>query len=403
MNCKPRRTMDILLFFIICLFHSAFGFDLSWQIEKKMQMPSAVSSQLICHFNDTIYFIGGRTITNHTFTATNTIYVFDTTNNTFQAIRTTLPTNGAYFASNYICGDTSIYMFGAATNNYASGGQVWIFDIQTRTVTNVSFPSYEDQVSLPCTALNPRTQSIFIVGGITSNHTVSDQVLQFDMTRNTFINASYSAIPKPLYGSMCHVINNSTDAMLLVLGGETEDTSSANIFVYGIDNDQWIKLGLLTEPRSFTRAIYDEDLNCILVIGGGSSSNDSFLNTTDVFYVSNYSVQPAFGDELPNTIEFNTVSQYEDRVFVWGGYGIISQNQSDLMVETRENLNTIFVFDVLQHEKNKTWTYVIVIAGSCCFMLCCGCSAYLLCVKREKINKPSIISHASINYHKYSK
>ena len=101
--------------------HSTFSFNISWNEEKTIKMPMPISSQLTCHLNDTL-FIGGRVDKSNTLTAIDTIYMLNTSNNTFEKIAS-LPGN-AYFASNYICDNDSIYMFGPATDDESIQKQV---------------------------------------------------------------------------------------------------------------------------------------------------------------------------------------------------------------------------------------------------------------------------------------
>merc|ERR1712154_271821 len=209
-----------------------------------------------------------------------------------------------------------------------------------------------------------------------------------------------------LYGSMCHVVNDTNingteqakDAILLMIGGETErNYGSSNILEYNISFDKWTEIGIngtLTQSRSFTKSIYDQKNNFIWIVGGGSSSNDSFLNTTDIFYVSNYSVQAAFDDTLPNKLEFNTVSRHKDNLFVWGGYSLLTingSNGSNHSQQTKGNLNKIFVFNIPDNkDSNKTLYSIGIVIGGCVFMLICGCSAYCLCARRKTQDESGI-------------
>eukprot|EP01084_Bolivina_argentea_P122862 217726_1 len=371
---------------------TTFAFNLTWKTEKSIQMPLTVSSQLVCDLNDdTIYFIGGNTTTDNTFTSTNNIYIFNKTNNTFQKSSTTLP-NNAYFASNYICNNRTIYMFGAGGNTNA--GQLWILNIDTQKITNIPFPTNADQVSLPCTSINEQNNSIYIIGGINNNNSVSNQILQFNFTSNTFINTSYTPMPMKLYGSMCHILNNtdingtknSKHGILYVIGGESDTTSNKNIYQYNISSNIWKQIAILKEARSFTKSIYYEKDNFILIIGGGSHINKQFTNTTDVFYIGNYSVIQAFGDELPYEMEFNAVSEHKNKIYVWGGYAMVNG--------TKKNVKEIVLFDLPGKDKSFTWKTIGLIVGGMILMLCCGGCAYLLCGR----SKPDQEDDNAINY-----
>ena len=93
-------------------------------------------------------------------------------------------------------------MFGPATDDNSADGKVWIFDIISQQLTDISFPSDADQVSLPCTIKNEHDQSIFIIGGKKqSSGGASTQILQFDYTTNTFLDSNISSMPKALYAS----------------------------------------------------------------------------------------------------------------------------------------------------------------------------------------------------------
>merc|ERR1712154_439146 len=119
-------------------------------------------------------------------------------------------------------------------------------------------------------------------------------------------------------------------------------------------------------------------------MGGGGS------NTTDIFYVSNSSVLSAFGDDLPYDPLYNTVSSYEDKIFVWGGF-----------IESEEkNVNEIYVFDFgNDDDKKTTWTTIGIVVGICVLMFCCGCTAYALCGRNPKTGQDMTAYKASgINY-----
>ena len=80
----------------------------------------------------------------NTLNSTNDIYLFNTSTSTYSNITTKLPGNAAFFASNYICHNESIYMFGPATDDNSADGKVWIFDIVSQKLTDISVPSDAD-------------------------------------------------------------------------------------------------------------------------------------------------------------------------------------------------------------------------------------------------------------------
>ena len=144
--------------------------------------------------------------------------------------------------------------------------------------------------------------AIYIVGGKINDNSASDQTLLFNYTTNKFrtitnttnaTNVAFASMPKPLYGTMCHFVNNtningtkgSKHGMLYVIGGE----GNKDILQYNISSNEWIIIGgnaTLNQIRSFTRSIYFEDSteDFIFVIGGGSPLTHSFSNATDILY-----------------------------------------------------------------------------------------------------------------------
>ena len=111
-----------------------------------------------------------------------------------------------------------------------------------------------------------------------------------------------------------------------------------------------------------------------------------------IFYISNYSVKPAFGDNLTYQLEYNAVSEYEDKIFVIGGLTKING--------TDENSNKIFTFKLPDDgKKDTTWTTIAIISGTCGFMLLCGFISYLACARSKKVEE----TQNPINYANLSK
>lgn len=393
------------------ILQNVLSFDIKWDKENNIKMPIPLSSQIVCNLNDTIYFVGGRKTMNEKLTAIDDVYMLNKSNNTFVQIAK-IPQN-AYFASNYICHNDSIYMFGPKTDDGSGAGQLWIFNLTNYNTTIISFPKDKDPVSLPCIVKNSTVA--YIAGGQKkSDNSASNQLLLFNYTNNKFINITLQTMPIPLYAQMCHMINNtkingtknSKNAIIYAIGGINDDINNKDIFQYNTTSDKWSKIGgnaILNYPRSYTKTVYAEDSkeNFIFIVGGGSPSQNtennstdySFLNSTDLFYVGNYSIERAFGHNLTFSIEYNTVTKYDDKLFIWGFYAESNG--------TKQNYPQIFTFKLPNHSKEvSTWVTIGIIAGTAGFMFICGCISYIACARSKKSQQ----ENQSVNqYQKYSK
>jgi len=387
---------------IASLLLPGLAFNVSWTLEHSLTLPSPRSSPLACHVNGTLYVMGGRQNLSHSL---DDIYVYNSTNQTFLKLPISLP-QSAYFVSNYMCLDRFIYMVGVGTSDIDRDAYVWIFDTITYNFTSVTLPDNVDAVSLPCVVHSEQQQSLFIIGGLmnygNASH-ASQQMLQFNYSTQQFVNASFAEMPSGVYGAMCAMVNGTAmngttseapHAVIYVFGGEPADTTNDSIVVdrrqiyqYNLTENVWTDLSAtanirLTQPRSFGRAIYDERANIILLIGAASPWNRTlFTDSTDIFYVHNYSVLTAFGDRLPYKLEFNTVSREGDYVYVWGGYREVSI-QNDTAVVYNDS-DKVFKFALPKSEKSHTWTILAIIAGFCGLAVIGGFLAYCLCGRSD--------------------
>lgn len=109
--------------------------------------------------------------------------------------------------------------------------------------------------------------SIYVIGGFTSNEEITDIVEMFNSSSNSW-NQDIAPLPIPLH----HAVANSYQGKIYVIGGYTGDWIPSNkLFIYDPSSNSWIEGNPMSTPRGSPNANF---VNGILyVIGGDLDDN----------------------------------------------------------------------------------------------------------------------------------
>ena len=241
-----------------------------------------------------IYLFGGNGSS-----MSDTIQVFDTTNNTIQTLSTKLPTT-TYGIDTAVVG-TKIYLIGGTY----LGDKVLVFDTTNNTIQTLS-------ITLPHTMGNCGTAAvgtkIYLFGGTNTRNMI--QV--FDTTNNTI-----QTLSTKLPDGVTHIAAAAVGAKIYLFGGHIGSNSALNkIQVFDTTNNTIQTLSAKLSMEEYFIAAAAVGTKIYLFGGNGSSMSD----TIQVFDTTTNTIQ-TLSTKLPTAAYGIGTAAVGTKIYLFGGLG----------------------------------------------------------------------------------
>ena len=226
-------------------------FDISTNtIQKTINTNNAIYNTCIAAVGTKIYMFGGSQYADGSGTNSNTIRVFDTTNDTIQTLSTTLPEKKA--ASNAVTVGTKIYIFGGSTENsrgsIISVNTIQVFDTTNNTIQTLSTTLPVAAYFIAAAAVGTK---IYLFGGQTGNgHFELKNINQF--TVNVPLSSNDIIVTQEYYSRTFKVMKAPTEvevACKYVYKGDQNLAKFIDAYLY--DGANWVNVN--TGDFTFTK------------------------------------------------------------------------------------------------------------------------------------------------------
>lgn len=218
--------------------------------------PVKGSSSVGVAVGSKIYVFGG----NDSSAYVNTIYTFDTSNNAIQKLSTTLA-NAMTDIGCAVVG-TKIYLFGGTVGS-ANTDIIQVFDTTNNTIQTLATKLPSVAKGVTCAAVGSK---IYLFGGEMQFFSNLKTINVFDTTDNTIETLS-TTTPNALYNYSCAVVGTN----IYLFGGSTAFGGSNMIYVFDTTNNEIVTLSA-TLPHS------GQKIGCVafgskIYLFGGQGSN----------------------------------------------------------------------------------------------------------------------------------
>ena len=243
-----------------------------------------------------IYLFGGNGSS-----MSDTIQVFDTTNNTIQTLSTKLPTT-TYGIDTAVVG-TKIYLIGGTY----LGDKVLVFDTTNNTIQTLSITLPHTMGSCGTAAVGTK---IYLFGGTNTRNMI--QV--FDTTNNTI-----QTLSTKLPDGVTHIAAAAVGAKIYLFGGYVGSNSALNkIQVFDTTNNtiQTLSAKLSMEEYFIAAAA----VGAKIYLFGGLNRGDSKLNKIQVFDTTTNTIQ-TLSTKLPTAAYGIGTAAVGTKIYLFGGLG----------------------------------------------------------------------------------
>ena len=202
----------------------------------------------------------------------------------------------------------------------------WVYNPITNIWDTTSFSYFPDDAQWPCAVSDPRTNIIYIIGGIinteNSNHgeIVLGDVLAYNYTNSGsgWIQLNYTRMNTPRFDGSCIYANDS----IYYFGGQDQDVNILNtIEKYSINENKWYTLNAtLKYGRTGNRNVLINNDTGILIIGGTGNNVNEFLNSVEYFDIKSETIISSLETEMKyNRDSAGAVTFIDDKIYVFGG------------------------------------------------------------------------------------
>jgi DNA-binding CsgD family transcriptional regulator len=229
-----------------------------------------------------------------------------------------LPTGRASFALTSVSYEGKRYLYAIAGEiDSTVSDQVVRYDLTTNTWASLS-PKPTAVDSVQAVVIGNR---IYVPGGRTASGAITDALEAYDPQHDRW--AKLKPLPQPRSAYALAVI----EGKMYLFGGWDGSTYRGEVWQYDPDKDDWTVRTAMPTPRAFAVAAVVE--NAIYVLGGENSSgrqtvNERYIPSDDLGSGTPWSTKLP----LPTPAEHMAVASINDQLFVLGGTG----NTNDLMI-----------------------------------------------------------------------
>eukprot|EP01094_Clydonella_sp_ATCC50884_P023098 TRINITY_DN544_c0_g1_i4.p1 TRINITY_DN544_c0_g1~~TRINITY_DN544_c0_g1_i4.p1 ORF type:complete len:359 (-),score=103.68 TRINITY_DN544_c0_g1_i4:358-1284(-) len=178
-----------------------------------------------------------------------------------------------------------------------------------------------DHVMIVTNDANGPTMRAFAGGSYPSDFLYNNFV-NFDVNALKWSNGTASGtLPPPMNGHAAAMING--DTQMVVFGGNTDDGTINDVYLYTIANDSWSKplvSGPAPSPRLWHTAVSFQDQRTLFVFGGfnqGSVYQDMWILNTDTWVWKKWT--PGVNAPVPSARAGHIAVGFANKMFVFGG------------------------------------------------------------------------------------
>ena len=299
---------------------------------NKMSMPTPRSGLAVAVYNNKIYAIGGSI--NGVFVGNNEVY--DPVTNTWST-KSSMPTPRADLSASVV--NNEIFLIGG--KKYSSTSPFFV----DTDVNECYFPendTWSQKAAVPTSVLGYASavleNKIYIIGG--SRRATSTDIVSIVNTNQVYdprTDQWTQAAPLPIttnYGAAAATTGTYAPAGIYFIGGSTAQTVSAEVMMYHLSNNSWVKIESMPTARGRLGVAVVSDV--LYVIGGFDGTK--WLKTNEQYKPVGYgTVAPIITITSPEnkTYQRVTLDFTLNRGAQWMGYSLDGQANVTVTGQTR--------------------------------------------------------------------